>query len=139
MNQTNTDKPSIERGEYLAVTDYGHEGRLIRASRDSFLQNGTEKVAGTFVFGSGDAGDEIALPVREVEPAEADDEAEYRAEFRTYDRHDAKNGGVYMLQPDAAEHFCPVCGSNAVRWASDPMAGVGGEWCDTCGYERESP
>lgn len=140
----NSNGPTVSRGDYV-VGNYGpHEGTLFKVSKTPWLrEDGKEMVALEGVLHDG----EVALPVQEIDPAEAevttemgygaDAPPEYAAEYRFREGRHSK-GGVYTLQPtgNGIEDYCPICGSNAVRWAHTELGDVGGEWCDTCGYER---
>jgi hypothetical protein len=55
----------------------------------------------------------------------------------TRSRH--TSAGVFTLPPGQREEWCPACGSNAVEWAQDEVAGVAGEWCAVCGFEMRAP
>lgn len=138
MTENNdTEERRIETGDYVVGIEQSPYEAILFEVVDTWEDGrGTEMARVERVLD--DERENHAMPFGELEHAEPNaDAGNLLGSFRSRTPYEPTKGGVFTLADPA--DFCEVCGSNAVAWASDPHAGVGMDWCDTCGNTRTEP
>lgn len=137
-----THAPTFDRGEYVIGKHGGERDTLFRVT-DAFFRAETETDRGREFavvrtpLARGNDDDKHTIPTDNLAGAVDVDDGASDTWLKARPDYSARTSSG--IRVDAGDDDCPICGCNARRWASDPDAGIGGEWCAACDFAFHEP